>query len=236
MTDTIDATATPPDALGDAVKRALAAAEAATDAAHEAEAVLLARSDAATAMQRTAKRTGWLAIAASVSAVVVMGLGGLVWIRSGADLREAAEVQAVAATGFIERLAEMNGALDRFDALLVKVDADATARDSRLNDLLAELDAALADQKNNAGASATEAGSSTLDLDSLRAEILAAIAASELSMAERLATLAKTTQAVPSTVSAPSAPVAAPAAAPRPNRRQSGPRPQATEPNPFKFP
>ena len=243
MTDEISAK----DPLADAITRALDAAQVATDAAHEAEAVLTARSDAATAIDRTAKRTALLAGVAGGASLLALMAGAAIWYKTSGDLQTAAEVQATAAAAFVERLAEMNAALDRMDGAIDATEAKTATENGRLDHLIAMLDERLpSEQDRQAAAPATLAltgDASSLDpqLASLRADILAAIAEAELSMAERLMQAER-----PSGASEPTAGIAPPVAArPSPLLPATSPRakpvtrpktPTAQAVNPFRFP
>ncbi|MGZ3217070.1 hypothetical protein [Paracoccus sp. T5] len=228
-----------------AVKSALAAAEAATDAAHEAEAVLSARSEAAEAVGRTARRMGILTGVSAGSALLVLALAGSSLWSNTSSLNDAATVQAAASAAFVERLGEMNIALDRMEKAVAETERLAAAQQSRME---AEAQA----PRTPAPAAvpgAPEALSPELAqrLDSLRSDLLAAIAEVELSVGTRLshfvpptapaaATPAAATPAAAPQASAarPAAPRrAAPAAKPRP---RTAPAPAAQAPNPFRYP
>jgi hypothetical protein len=233
-----------PDATAQAVTRALDAAQLATDAAHEAEAVLLARTEAAQAMDRTAKRTTLLAAVVGGAAIVGLLTGTAIWWRASSDLRDAATVQAEAAAAFVTRLAEMNAALDRMEAAEAAAtadDASLAARLDQMNQLLAERLPSLAAATPSADPSqplpATDAFS--MRIDALRADILAAIAEAELSMAERLVQVTATVAATApqqATAAAPTAPRPSPVAT-RPAPRPAQPAQAAPKPaNPFRYP
>lgn len=211
--------------------RALEAAGAATDAAHEAEAIILARDQAMQGAEKMVKRSTLLAAATGGVCALALIVGGALWARSAAELREANAVQATASAAFVERLASFNTALDRLDlAISATIDRD--------TGLQAQIDAlgGMIDERLTAAATVTPSGAGTppdtgpLDLETLRADILAAIAEAEISMAERLVQLAPVAAA---------APAAAPAPAPAPARPAAAPRPRASTPpaeNPFRFP
>ncbi|MGP9805040.1 hypothetical protein [Paracoccus sp. NSM] len=225
--------APPPDLpeLDSAMDQALKAAAAATDAAHEAEAVLAARTDAAQATARTARRMGWLA-AVTGAAALVMALiaGGALW-RASASLSNAAEIQAAATAALVERVTELNGALDRMD--------ETVARAEVLTDRL--------DRPAPVAAPVSTAPAATPDdatIERLRIDILAAIAAAERALLDRLAQ--NPPAPPPAPAPAASASAAAPAtrqsearrpAAARPNARPAArATPRPAEPNPFRFP
>lgn len=100
-----------PDPLSEAVAKALAAAAAATDAAHEAEAALTARGAAADAMRATARRMTVVAAATCGTALVVLVLAGFMSLRSAGALRAATEAQNAAGMVFVGQLADLKGTL-----------------------------------------------------------------------------------------------------------------------------
>lgn len=232
-----------PDATAQAVTRALDAAQLATDAAHEAEAVLLARTEAAQAMERTAKRTTLLAAVVGGAALVGLLTGTAIWWRASSDLHDAATVQAEAAAAFVTRLAEMNAALDRMEAADAAAAADKAGLAARLDQmhlLLAERLPALPAATGSADpAQPLPSGDAfSMRIDALRADILAAIAEAELSMAERLVQVTATVTAAPprTTEAAPATPRPSPVAT-RPNPRPAQPAQAAPKPaNPFRYP
>lgn len=225
--------------------KTLEAAQAATDAAHEAEAVLAARSDAAQAMDRIVKRTTLMTVLIGSASAMVLVVGGMVWLRSVSDLRIAAQVQTEAAAADVIRLTEFNAALDQLDASLTVLTQQESALKARL-DQLSDLHAnQVADLKNRADdaaeTSAQDASSDsiTMQLEKLRADLLAAIAEAELSMAERLIQFSQTLPiAAPATVPRPS-PLAAPQVTPQPKPRSprtSLPGTANQTANPFRYP
>lgn len=226
------------DPTHEAVTRALEAAQLATDAAHEAEAVLLARSEAATAMERTARRTTLLAGLVGGAALIGLLAGTAIWWRASSDLREAATVQAEAAAVFVARLAEMNAALDRMDAVNSAASTEQAGLAARIEQMgvtLAERLPALPDTDGASGTVPT-ADAFAMRMDALRADILAAITESELSMAERLVQLAATAPAAAAAgASAPQiTPRPSPVTTPRPVSRPAQPAPKPA--NPFRYP
>lgn len=241
MTDT--STQPPADPAAQAVLRALDAAQAATDAAHEAEAVVAARSEAATAMARTARNSGRLAgIAAAVSLLALAG-GGVALLRATANLHEAAEVQAAAAAGFVERLGALNLSLDRMDTAVAAAEGHAIRAEATLDTLLARVD-----ERLMALASAAEAAMlpdpdapAPEDFAALRADLLMAIAEMELSLAQGVDALVRAPHAASTQAPtlAPSplqvVPQATTRSAPAPVAPQARPA-RAPAANPFRFP
>lgn len=233
-----------------AVKSALAAAEAATDAAHEAEAVLAARSEAAEAVGRTARRMGILTGVCAGSTLLLLALAGSSLWSTTASLNDAATVQAAASAAFVERLSEMNIALDRMETAVAEAERLASDQQSRVG-------AAVESPITPAAAAAEppEGLSPALAqrLDSLRSDLLAAIAEVELSMGTRLSQFTPQASATAATPAAATPAAATPTAAPqtssprpaaaRPAAPAAKPRPRPTPapaaaqaPNPFRYP
>jgi len=236
--------APPEDPIAAAVRRALDAAQAATDAAHEAEAVIAARSDAAQAMARTARKSGLLAGVAAVASLLMIAGSGAMWLKASGNLRDGAEVQAAAAAGFVERVGEFNGALNRMDVAVAAAQTHAANAETLLDALLAQVDerlmalasAAEAAMRSDADTQVQETASAA-QFDKLRADLLVAIAEVELSLTRRLEGAALGAIAAPQ---APSAVRTAPPAATRdgPQARPAA-RAQTTRQspaNPFRFP
>lgn len=219
--------------LDSAMDQALKAAAAATDAAHEAEAVLAARTGAAQATARTARRMGWLAAVTGATALVMALIaGGALW-RASASLSTAAEIQAAATAALVERVAELNGALDRMDETVARAE-ELTDRLDRPVPVAAPLSVAAAAAPDDA------------TIERLRIDILAAIAAAERALMDRLAQNSPAPPPAPAPAPAASATTTPPAtrqsearrpAAARPNARPAArATPRPAEPNPFRFP
>jgi flagellar hook-length control protein FliK len=224
------------EAVDEAIARALEAATAATEAAHEAEAVLAARSEAALAMGRLARRSGLMAGVAGAAAILGLGLGGLLWLRASADLREAAELQAAASAVFVERLAEMNGALDRLDGGVLALEAGTGAVEGRLAALITDIETGLAEARN---APAPTPDPALIErIDRLRADMIEAIAETQIAIAQQ--TLPAPAPALtPTPAQTAATPAAAkPATPPKPRPQPAKPRPAKPkqDTNPFRFP
>jgi hypothetical protein len=227
-----DKTPPPADPLGDAIRKALDAAQAATDAAHEAEAVLIARSDAARAMDRTARRSGMLAALAGGASVLVLVLGGLVWLRTSTDLRDAAEVQAAAAAAFVDRIAQLNGALDRLDGIVAGTEGNSKSLEARMTGLVEKMDVRVEELlTTTAGAGAGDPALSA-QIEQLRADVIEAIAETQVAIAERMVAAPAPVPVAAPVVAAAPAP-AAPKPQARPAPRKASPAPP---PNPFRYP
>jgi hypothetical protein len=247
MTDTVIDTSPAADPVAEAIRRALEAAQLATDAAHEAEAVILARSEASAAMAHSAKRSTMLAAVVGGAALISLLAGTAIWWRATADLRDAGAVQAEAAAAFVTRLTEMNSSLDRMDATQLAFATDEAGLAARLDRIEQMLAARLPTLAAPGPAGLTPPAPDTFEMriEALRDDILAAITEAELSMAERMVQLAASAAPVaPATASAGTSatpaitPRPSPVAAPRPVARpDAAPRaaPPA-QPNPFRYP
>ena len=222
------------DTLDDAIAKALEAAALATEAAHEAEAVLTARSDAAKSMDRTARRSGLLAAVAGGSAVLILTLGGLFWLRSSADLRDAGEVQAAASIAFVERLTEMNSALDRLDRIVLSVGEENTAARVSMSALVDGLEARVTEILTQQDAAPGKDQALIELIERLRTDMVAALAETQISLTERL------TASPPVPTPSPTVSTKAPATlatAPKPAGKPAPrPVPLRQDANPFRYP
>ena len=240
-----------PDPLTAAIDRALVAAQAATDAAHEAEAALHARAQVAAGIDRASRRMGWLAGVTAGAALIVLAAGTVLWLRSSADLRQTAELHAATGAAFVERLAEMNAALDRMDAAVDTAAAQSSALERSLADAFAGLESRISTQLQTVAQAMTAEDPLRTELTRLREDLLAAIAEVDLSLNRTLAAggnagaldaVLKRLSDAADRLSAGPVPAAAPAVAPR----AAAPRPGANPPrpaarpaaaaNPFRFP
>ena len=216
-------------------KQALDAAQLATEAAHEAEAAIAARNEAAQALNRTAQQTRWLLTGAAAGAVLVLVAGGLFWARASGNLHDAAAVQAAATAGFVENLMQMNDALDHMQGVIAEARAQASETDASLNTLILQLDQRLED----AGLTLREAAARAAGNGMECPDLLVSLAEVELNLARRLDGLVATASAVSQPPPA-AVPEARPrAATPRPPAQPAPPPARRTapaEPNPFRFP
>lgn len=96
------------ESLADSIRRALEAAAAATDAAEEASLISEQTQTALAASIASQRKLVAVASGALGAAAVSIVLAGLVYLRSTADLREAAEIQAAASKAAIEQIQTMN--------------------------------------------------------------------------------------------------------------------------------
>lgn len=92
------------DETQDSIRRALEAAEAANDAAGDFAQLSAAHKAFAQAVIKGQRRNTAIASGAFLGTLVALGLAGLVYFRSVADLREASEVQATAAELLVEQI------------------------------------------------------------------------------------------------------------------------------------
>ena len=97
------------DETDEGIRRALDAAQAANDAAQDMAELSAAHRAFAEAVMQGQRRNTMLAAGAAVGAAVALVLGGLVYFRSVADLRDAAAVQADAAKLLVEELKLIDG-------------------------------------------------------------------------------------------------------------------------------
>lgn len=100
------------DDLADSVKRALEAASVANDAAEEVAGLAEQSRKAIQDAMASQKRLSAIAIGAFVGCVISLCLGGLLYLRSVADLREAAELQALANKAAVEQIQSLASAVD----------------------------------------------------------------------------------------------------------------------------
>lgn len=92
------------DDLAQSVKRALEAASVANDAAEEVAGLSDQSRKAIQDAMASQKRLSAIAVGAFIGCVVSLCLGGLLYLRSVADLREAAELQALANKAAVEQI------------------------------------------------------------------------------------------------------------------------------------
>lgn len=129
-----------PDQLAESIRRALESASAANDAAEECSTIVGdARKAIAAATQAQRKLTS-IAWGAMAGAFVCTAIGGVVYLRSLADLRLAAELQAAANKASIEQiqsmtiqLAEAQSAIDTFSRMGEEVAARIDGLGDRLS-------------------------------------------------------------------------------------------------------
>lgn len=217
--------------LQDVTEQALQAAQLATEAAHEAEAAITARNDAAVALGKTAQQTRIVAMGTAAAAVIMLAMGGVFWARAASHLSQAAEVQASATAGFVENLMQMNDALDQMQAVIASSQEQAVKAEQSMDVVIARLDQRLAELAQDMG----ERLLSTEQDAAPNSALLVALAEVELNLTRQLAALPLAPQATPPAPSASTSPPPSPAAP-----RQTAARPTARTapppPNPFRFP
>lgn len=98
------------DPVADGLRRAIAAADAANDAAEDIARLGKAQKDFVEKVSRAQKRSSALATGATVGAVVSLALAALVYFRSVGDLNEAAELQVEAAKLVAEQVVKLKEA------------------------------------------------------------------------------------------------------------------------------
>lgn len=109
--------------LAEGVKRALEAASIANDAAEEVATLSEQSRKAVQDALASQKRLTSIALGALVGSVISLGLGGLIYVRSVADLREAAELQALANKATIEQIQSLSKTLEAAQGTLTDLGA-----------------------------------------------------------------------------------------------------------------
>ena len=238
---------TGPDQITEAIKRALDAAEAANFAAEDIARISAAHRSFADGVARGQKRSAALAAGAALGALVGLGLGGLIWFRSVADLREAGEVQATAAELLVEQVT-------RFDAMLDQAEAREAAVKDALGALTDQVSSDLAklgrEQKPMEAQVATAIRDGVAqDLVAAKDEVLAALAARPAGAAGldtagmkvlveelRAMVLEGTQGAAPGAAEPAAKPVAEAAPKPKPAPKPAARVAKPVEPDPFAYP
>lgn len=234
-----------PDQITEAIKRALDAAEAANFAAEDIARISAAHRTFADSVARGQKRSSALAAGAAVGALLALGLGGLIWFRSVADLREAGEVQATAAELLVEQVTRFDEMLDKADERQDEVQASLAELTEQVSHDLAKLGR---EQKPMDAQVATAIREGVKeDMTAFKDEVLAALAAKPAAGAglddAGMKVLLEEMQAMVKDVAAPAAKPAEEAAAeppapkpkPKPAARTAKPAKPA-EPDPFVYP
>lgn len=232
--------ASEPDQITEAIKRALDAAEAANFAAEDIARISAAHRAFAEDVARGQKRNSALAAGAAVGALLALALGGLIWFRSVADLREAGEVQATAAELLVEQVTRFDAMLDSAEARQEEIRATLEAMTAKVGSDLAKLGREQRPMEAQV-ASAIREGVNQ-DLTAVKEELLAALAKAGAGSAmdsPEMKALLQEMHAMVAAATAPAKPVAeAPAAAPKAKPRAK-PAPRAAkpvEPDPFVYP
>ncbi|WP_096785532.1 DUF2252 family protein [Rhodobacter sp. CZR27] len=110
------------DPLSDGIARALSAASAANDAAQDLDQLQAEHRAFVERITLGQRRMQAMSLGILAGAGVAVLLGGLVYFRSVADLREAAEVQAAAGELMISRLTELGEVIGKVEALSGKLE------------------------------------------------------------------------------------------------------------------
>ncbi|MBO4168549.1 hypothetical protein [Cereibacter azotoformans] len=110
------------DPLSDGIARALGAANAANDAAQDLEQLQIEHRAFMDRMIRSQKRLQALSLGALTGAGVAILLGGLVYFRSVADLRETSEIQAQAGELMVTRLSDLGAAIEKVEGLADRIE------------------------------------------------------------------------------------------------------------------
>lgn len=125
--------------MTDAIHRALEAASAATDAAEECATLSDDTRKALSSALQSQKRLVSFAGGAVVAAMICGIIGGVVYLRSVADLRQAAEITAAANKASVEQIQSMTAKLEEAQAALAsfaQLEAQVSARIDGLGDRL----------------------------------------------------------------------------------------------------
>lgn len=233
--------ASEPDQITEAIKRALDAAEAANFAAEDIARISKAHQTFADGVARGQKRSSALAGGAAVGALVALALGGLIWFRSVADLREAGEVQATAAELLVEQVTRFQELLDTSEEREAKVQAKLDAMTEEVGRDLAKL--GRSQQPMDAQVATAIRDGVKADLDAVKADLVAAMAAAPAGNAAEspevtalLEELKSLADGMAAERAAKPAPTPAPAVAPKPVARPAARPTKPAEPDPFVYP
>ncbi|OYU18465.1 MAG: hypothetical protein CFE34_10445 [Rhodobacteraceae bacterium PARR1] len=164
------------DPVADGLRRAIAAADAANDAAEDIARLGKAQKDFVEKVGRAQKRSSAMATGATVGAVVCLALSTLVYFRSVGDLHEAAELQAEAAKLVAEEVLALKKVREG-DA--EHEDPVAKALDGLPDAVAAAVAAKLAEPVEGA-APAAVGGDVVAAIEESRDEVLAALAEMDL--------------------------------------------------------
>ena len=233
-------------ALQESVSKALEAARLADDAAQEVEDLRKENDAFVEKIEKTNKRISAVAIGAAAGATLAMALSGLVYFRSVADLREAAELQAEAMARLMEQNVALKLVVEEAANQQGAVQAVVMAQAERISLEMAELFAVPEENPADAEALTGLQDDVAANLDKLRTDMTAAIADLDLSLSQKLSSISaggtgvsdaalvdlagliqelKTTLATRNRAPAaatPSAPAARPATPPAPRASSSG--------------
>lgn len=230
------------DSLSQAIQTALSAAEAATDAASEAALAVTGHSALTAGLRRAQRRAGLMTMGAVAGALLAVGAAGLVYLRSVADLREAAALQTAAAGAWVDRMTALDAAIAALTAPDMARKADLQALSDRLAKDLAAAppDAGVARLREDVLAALA-------DIDLRLTQMQTGVAPAET--AELTALLKQAIDRIGTPAAAPAArpaasapapqPAPSPAPAPAPKPKAKPPRRTGTAapaPSPFSYP
>lgn len=177
------------DETDDGIRRALDAAQAANDAAQDMAELSAAHRAFAEAVMQGQRRNTMLAAGAAVGAAVALVLGGLVYFRSVADLRDAAAVQADAAKLLVEELKLIDGIGDTVAEQQAVMKTDLLSTLEMVKDEVRRAAMSAAAPEPTLPAAEMEAQIATAirdgvkaDMETMRDEILTALAEMEMEM------------------------------------------------------
>lgn len=163
------------DPVADGLRRAIAAADAANDAAEDIARLGKAQKDFVEKVSRAQKRSSALATGATVGAVVSLALAALVYFRSVGDLHEAAELHVEAAKLVAEQVVKLKEARE---GEAEKDDPVAKTLETLPANVAEAVAAKLAEAAPAEGEAA--AGDAVTAVEAARDEILAALAEIDL--------------------------------------------------------
>lgn len=245
MTEDTAATA-PATSLSDTIRHALEAAATATDAAEEASAIRKEALDSLRRAEDRQKKVLALALGTLCAGVAVGGMGALVALRSIADLRDAAEIQAAAGKVLVEQVQNLSSRLDAADAALAKTGALAETLGARIDGLGDRLSGDLTRVTAESATLQPQVVAAITDhldtrLDTFRGEVLTALgdagAVSPGTDPEMKALLEDLRNLLARPAAAANAPPKANSQpAPKPRPPQARPAATAPEQGPFRYP
>ncbi|MFD0857540.1 hypothetical protein [Roseovarius aquimarinus] len=224
--------------LETSIQLALEAATAANDSAEDAQRAVSDMAAAAERLDRFGARMRPIMLGILAGAVLSVGVGGLIYLRTLGEMRATAATQLEALTMFAGSIKDLEAQLDALGDL----DARLTEIETAQIEASAALSAAL--EEGIAKLSDAEAGGATPQLlrsiaetaqgeaQQTRDAFAAGLSDLQLAMTKMLGERAETAAACPAPAPRASPRPAARAAAVRPARKPA-PKP---EPNPFKFP
>lgn len=221
----------PTESLSDSIRRALEAAAAANDAAEEASFVTEQSRREIAASLATQRKLLAVAGGSFAAALVSVALGGLVYLRSTADLRESAEIQAAASKAAIEQIQAMNqtvtaaqDALKTITELKDQIGARIDGLGDRLSQDLAQVSAESAALQPQIATSIKDTVEASLGKTS--SEILTALAQLEADLSATAGSDPELVKLLTDLKSSLGKPAAAPAPKPKTPKTTAAPKPK----------